>query len=35
MTAEIVMIFLMCVYAPVTIVFVFFGTMIVLGWLND
>jgi hypothetical protein len=35
MTAETLMIFLMCVYVPTGLVMAFFGFLQVLGWMND
>lgn len=35
MTTELFMIFLMCVYGPITMLFLCIGMVIVLGWLNE
>ena len=35
MTAESLMIFLMCIYIPIGIAMSLFGFIQVLGWLND
>lgn len=35
MNSETLLVILYCVYAPVTILFIVYGLILVLGWLND
>lgn len=35
MSAETLMIFLLCVYIPIGLVLAFFGIVQILGWLNE
>jgi len=35
MNAETLMIFLLCVYVPIGLVFAFFGFLLIMGWLNE
>jgi len=35
MTTELFLVFLYCVYGPVTMLFIVYGLIFVLGWLND